>query len=139
MKKLPSILLVDDDATTNYLHERLLYKLGVTDQCLVATNGAEALHLLAHACVGPDTSTCPALIFLDVNMPLMNGIEFLAAYQPPYPTAQMVIIILTSSTHPHDLARLHELPVGGLVSKPLTREKVDAILQQHFQRYLSPT
>jgi CheY-like chemotaxis protein len=137
MKKLSSILLVDDDATTNYLNERLLYKLGVTDQCLVAGNGAEALRLLAQLCFDSDTANCPALILLDVNMPLMNGIEFLEAYQPPYPAAQLVIVILTSSTHAHDLARLQGLPVASLVSKPLTREKVDLIMQQHFQRHLS--
>ena len=135
MKKIASVLLVDDDPTTNFLHEQLLLSLGVTDYCLVAENGAEALSLLAEN--PPDGDSCPEMVLLDVHMPVMDGIEFLEAYmQPPKPPP--VIIVLTTSVNPRDQQRMLRLPVADWVSKPLTREKVDDILQRHFQRQLPP-
>lgn len=135
MQKLSSVLLVDDDPTTNFLHEQLLLSLGVTDHCLVAENGADALSLLAQNPAPNDS--CPALVLLDVHMPVMDGIEFLEAYVQPA-TPPPVVIVLTTSVHARDQARAASLPVVDWVSKPLTREKVNAILQQHFQRQLPP-
>ncbi|UOQ64391.1 response regulator [Hymenobacter volaticus] len=130
MDKLPSILLVDDDSTTNFLNELLLKSLGVADQLLIAQNGREALTTLNQA--------SPSLIQLDVNMPVMNGIEFLESYvQLPQEQRQaIVVVMLTTSLHSRDLERVQELPIAGLVNKPLTKEKVDTILQMHFQRHL---
>lgn len=133
MQKLPCVLLVDDDPTTNFLHEHLLLNLGVAERCIVAENGVEALSLLAEA----NDLPLPALVLLDVHMPVMDGIEFLEAYaQPPAPLP--VVIIVSSSTHPRDQSRLAGLPFDNWVSKPLTREKVNDILQVHFQRQLPP-
>ena len=129
---------MDDDATTNYLNESLLRSLQVTDQFIVARDGIEALALLESQCVAPTTS-CPALILLDVNMPVMNGMEFLEVYQrlPQEHRDAIIIVVLTTSMNSTDLARLDELPIAGLASKPLTQEKVNTILQLHFQRQLS--
>ena len=128
---------MDDDATTNYLNESLLRSLKVTDQLIIAHNGIEALALLESQCVAPTTS-CPALILLDVNMPAMNGMEFLEAYQrlPQAHREAIVIVVLTTSMNSNDLSRLHELPIAGLASKPLTEAKINTILQLHFQRQL---
>lgn len=138
MKKLSSILLVDDDSTTNFLNKLLLNSLAVADELLVAENGVEALAALTRACNGPDALACPALVLLDVNMPVMNGLAFLEAYQqlPLLQQRPIVIIMLTTSVNERELARMAELPVAGFVSKPLTREKVAAILRQHFQLQL---
>ena len=129
---------MDDDPTTNYLNESLLRSLSVTDQFIVARDGIEALALLESQCVAPSTS-CPALILLDVNMPVMNGMEFLEAYQrlPQEHRDAIIIVVLTTSMNSTDLARLDELPIAGLASKPLTQDKVNTILQLHFQRQLS--
>ncbi|TPG67111.1 two-component system response regulator [Hymenobacter nivis] len=136
MQKLPSVLLVDDDPTTNFLNEHLLRTLGVTEECLVATNGAEALEVLARTCA-PVGAACPALILLDVNMPVMNGIDFLEAFQPDPPASKIVIILLTTTLLGRDLGDLQQSQaVSGLISKPLTRAKINALLQQHFQREL---
>jgi len=80
----------------------------------------------------------PVLVLLDVNMPVMNGVEFLEAYQqlPPDRRQAVVIVMLTTSLHPRDLARIQALPIAGLVSKPLSEEKINAILREHFQREL---
>ena len=133
MEKLPAILLVDDDDTTNFLNEHLLKKLGVADQVRVATNGQQALALLT-----PPSAYAPALLLLDVKMPVLDGIGFLEAYQhlPPAQQADTVVVVLTTSVNSGDLARLDQLPIAGVVSKPLTREKVDTLLRQHFGRQL---
>lgn len=133
MEKLPHILLVDDDDTTNFLNEHLLRKLEVTDQVQVARNGQQALELLTQL-----PPYAPTLLLLDVKMPDMDGMQFLAAYQqlPPAQQAATVIVMLTTSMASRDLGRLDELPIAGMVSKPLTRDKVATLLQLHFQRYL---
>ena len=130
-----SLLLVDDDPTNNFLNELLLKNLGVTERILIAENGTQALDLLAHM-PSPDE---PALILLDVNMPGLTGIQFLEAYRqlPQNQRKATVIIMLTTTMDASDLGRLEELNIAGLVSKPLTQEKVDTILQLHFQRRLS--
>ena len=132
--KLRCTLLVDDDATTNYLNRKLLEKLDVTDQVLVALNGEEALQVLRAQCTEA-SRTCPALVFLDINMPQMNGFEFLRAYeQLPLPQrGAVVIVMLTTSLHPQDLERLQQFPVAGFLSKPLNKDKVNDVLQANFR------
>ena len=134
MPVLASVLLVDDDSTTNFLNKLLLTQMGVAQQVLVAENGEQALRTLGHTCLGPDTAACPQLIFLDMNMPVLNGLGFLESYaQLPLAQQQTIIIVmLTTSLHPVDHARAQQLPIAGFLNKPLTKEKVAAMLAQHF-------
>jgi CheY-like chemotaxis protein len=134
MTPLPCVLLVDDDATTNFLNRSLLTRLGVAERILVAEDGEQALRELSQHC-SPFTPSCPVLILLDVNMPGMNGIEFLEEYQQlPLATQHaIVVVMLTSSLHPRDVQRVEQLSmVADFISKPLTTEKVQALLQTHF-------
>lgn len=139
MQKLPCLLLVDDDQATNFLNRRLLEKLAVADTLLVALNGQEALDIMVTRC-RENSPQCPVLVFLDVKMPVMNGFDFLEAYQqlPMAHKESVVIIMLTTSLHPQDMHRLNQLPISGLLSKPLNREKVDQVLRTHFSRHLPP-
>jgi CheY-like chemotaxis protein len=127
-------LLVDDDETTNYLNQTLLRRMAVSDQVLVAGNGQQALDLLHAHCERPASSTCPALILLDINMPLMNGFDFLKAYaqRPARENPAVVIIMLTTSLNFRDVEQLPGLPVHGYLTKPLTREKINQLLHEHF-------
>jgi CheY-like chemotaxis protein len=132
MPKLPCVLLVDDDPTANFLNRKLLLRLGVTDEVRVALNGQQALDEL-RACQEQLTA-CPVLIFLDVNMPVMNGIEFLEAYQL-LPSAQrqaMVVVMLTTSMNPRDQQHIAQLPIAAYLTKPLTSQQVEQVLAQHF-------
>ncbi|TGD77119.1 response regulator [Hymenobacter wooponensis] len=135
MEKLSSILLIDDDKTTNFLNRLLLEGLQVADKILVAQNGQEALSIIEQQC---QEQGCPPLILLDVNMPVMNGFEFLEAYEPLEYGAKesVVIVMLTTSLHPRDMARLQDLSIQGFLSKPLTKQMVQELLQEHFQREL---
>lgn len=141
MAAISCALLVDDDETTNYLNQTLLRRMAVSDEVLVAGNGQQALDLLHAHCELPTSPTCPALILLDINMPLMNGIEFLQAYaqRPERDNPTVVIIMLTTSLNPRDVEQLAGLPIKGYLTKPLTREKVNQVLQEHFGHAVSTT
>ena len=134
VQKLSCVLLVDDDQTTNYLTRLLLTRLHITDKVLVAHNGREALALLAEHCHAPNAPSCPALILLDVNMPVMNGFEFLGAYAqlPETQRQAIVVVMLTTSLHPQDVERARHLQVAAFLSKPLTSQHLTDMLGQHF-------
>jgi CheY-like chemotaxis protein len=108
--------------------------MGVAEQVPVAENGEQALRTLDQTCSASVTPACPHLILLDMNMPVLNGLAFLKAYvQMPLAQQQsIVIVMLTTALHPVDLARVEQLPIAGFLNKPLTQEKVTALLQQHF-------
>lgn len=133
MEKIPHILLVDDDDTTNFMNEHLFQKLGVSDHVRTVHSGEEALALFTQP---PPYE--PTLLLLDINMPGMSGIEFLEAYLR-LPQAQQdatIIVVLTTSMDSRDLSRINELPIAGLATKPLNREKIDTLLRLHFRRQL---
>ena len=134
MEKLPSVLLVDDDETANFLNEHLLRRLGVAERVHVVEDGAQALALLTR----PEP-LAPTLLLLDLKMPVMDGVEFLQAFRQ-LPAAQQqatVVLVLTTSLDPTDMQRLHGLPFAELLSKPLSRDKVGGLLQRHFGRELA--
>jgi CheY-like chemotaxis protein len=133
MEKLPRILLVDDDDTTNFLNEHLLTKLKVTDHVQVASGAEQALALLTEP-----PPYVPTLLLLDMAMPGMGGMDFLDAYLhlPQARRDATVVVVLATSMDARDLNRINDLPIAGLVSKPLTPEKIDTLLQLHFNRQL---
>jgi CheY-like chemotaxis protein len=133
MFKLKSVLLVDDDATVNFLNDRLFSRLQVAEQLQFAANGQEALDTLGQMCASAEPG-CPALVLLDVNMPVMNGIEFLEHYQqlPAAIRSATVVVVLTTSELRLDMARIRQYPVGGILLKPLTEDKVNTLLREHF-------
>ncbi|WP_324671505.1 response regulator [Hymenobacter sp. GOD-10R] len=132
MATIPCVLLVDDDPTTNFLNKKLLLRLEVTGPIRVALNGQEALHELGLHCQERSADE-PVLVFLDINMPVMDGIQFLQAYQQlPAAEQRAVVVMLTTSVSPQDQQRVQNLPITDYLDKPLTQTKVQAILRQHF-------
>jgi CheY-like chemotaxis protein len=140
MQKLAKVLLVDDDPIITFLHTQLLKRFLVVEQLLVAHNGVEALQTLAHTCAESDGSEEPILVLLDLNMPVMNGLQFLETYQQ-HPLAQqcrVVLVVLTTAEYSRDLERIRALAItADILTKPLTQEKVETLLHRHFQRDLS--
>jgi len=134
VSRLSTVLLIDDDSTTNYLHKHLLTTtMQVAARVLVAENGQEGLNQLAQACAAPVTDTCPQLILLDLNMPVMNGLEFLEVYaRLPAAQRQSLVVLLTTSLPEGQHLLTQHLPLVDFVEKPLTRAKLTALLTRHF-------
>ncbi|HWI90313.1 MAG TPA: response regulator [Flavisolibacter sp.] len=133
--KLNCVLLVDDDEPTNFLNKMVLEDIGCAETITVADSGQHALDYLAKA-EGPNGNpSSPDLIFLDINMPAMNGWEFLDRYSAleKQQKANVVIVMLTTSLNPDDRSKASSLPdVSGFETKPLTPEKLQSILEKYF-------
>jgi len=152
MKQLNCILLIDDDEPTNFLNKMILEQSGCTRHIRIAQSGQAALEYLRGIRVGlpefpgnaesslygsgaVDDCPRPDLIFLDINMPAMDGWEFLAQYQtlPAEKKADTVLIMLTTSLNPDDEKRTLEIPeVSGFENKPLTQGQLERLLNKYF-------
>jgi len=133
-KKLSTILLVDDDPDDNYFHQIIINEMNIVNHIDIVINGIEAIAYLKN-----ENRIPPDLIFLDLNMPKMNGWEFLEQYKhlSTAQKAKVLIVILTTSANPDDMERAKEIQeVTGFETKPLCSELLREILQQHFQDYL---
>ena len=134
MKTYNSILLIDDSDSDNFLHTRILKKTGITDKIIVKNNGVTALEYLKEQ-IAID-STDPELIFLDINMPGMNGWEFLEAYEKleKRNNGLLVVVMLTTSLNPDDRTKAVRLGyVGDFINKPLNTDKVLEIYETFFK------
>jgi CheY-like chemotaxis protein len=128
----PCILLVDDDETTNFIHRCLLEDLGVTGRILVTYNGREALETIQQEKV--KDNYCPMLILLDLNMPVMNGFEFLEAYQQSEEAIKraVAVVVLTTSLNPKDIDKVKDKGVAEFLNKPLAQNKLKEVLEKYF-------
>ncbi|MFD2244628.1 response regulator [Pontibacter ruber] len=129
MKKRANILLIDDDPITNFVNKKLLGKIAVVNNVLLANNGKAAIHLLKEQ---SDSGVKLDFILLDINMPMMNGINFMKAYLELDQINTVKVIVLTTSTHPRDLESFTGLPIADFLNKPLTIPKIEAVLEKHF-------
>ena len=129
-QKLNCVLLIDDDRTTNFLNERVIKQVDCVDRIEVEQTGMKALKFL-----NAKESAQPDLILLDINMPGMNGWEFLDEFREPQKEKQknIVIIMITTSQNPEDAERTKTVSkISGFKKKPLTSEMLNEILREHF-------
>ncbi|KFF07883.1 response regulator [Flavobacterium hydatis] len=122
------ILVVDDNATDRYIAKRMAEKYYFAEETVLLDSAPEALKYLLSLEATPDL--LPQLIFLDINMPGMNGFEFLEEYIKfsEIIRRNCFIIMITSSTHPDDLKRVENIPsVIRFLNKPLDRDKFELI------------
>lgn len=114
--KLINILLVEDDVIDVKNVERALRKNNVANPLHVASNGLEALEMLRSGAVpGPRR-----LVLLDLNMPKMNGIEFLHALRNDPELTNLTVVVLTTSNDDRDKVAAYSHHVAGYLLKPVT-------------------
>ncbi|MES2732586.1 MAG: response regulator [Bacteroidota bacterium] len=129
MNKLHCILLVDDDYASNFLSQIIIESAQFADHIHLTQNGAEALEFLQERFdeyPNAEGSACPELILLDINMPVMDGFEFLEEFDklPLVRKNNISIVMLTSSNNRIDMERAKQYNVTAYLSKPLTEEKI---------------
>jgi len=134
-KQIDCILLIDDDEATNFLHHIVIEEWGNCKKIVCKPSAQEALDFLTTPIEGKYPS--PELIFLDINMPGMNGWEFLEVYQNlrEEERGDVVVVMLTTSLNPRDSDKANQLEViSGFKNKPLTEAILEDLLARYFQR-----
>jgi len=129
-KHLRSIMLIDDNPDDNFIHERAIRKINSDSVIITKHSGTEALDYL-----NCKESPHSDLIFLDINMPGMNGWEFLTQYSKLDKKLQYqaIIIMLTTSDNDDDIAKSKTMSsITDFITKPLTKVKMNAICEKYF-------
>lgn len=137
MKKLSCILLIDDNLADNEFHKIIIKKLGVCDDVRVVNDGKKALEYLENTNKQKPSEflPLPELIYLDINMPGMNGFEFLEAYKKTAEKlhAKVVIVMLTTSLNNIDQIRAEASgEVDEFQIKPLTEDSLKNVIEKYF-------
>lgn len=128
-------MTIDDDEVTNFYTRIILEESGCVNLIRLMQSGQEALEYLAKSEKGDDQVNYPSpdLIFLDINMPAMNGWEFLEEYRKMNKKSRIIVVMLTTSLFPEDKLRAGRIPeITGFENKPLTVGKLKNILEKHF-------
>jgi CheY-like chemotaxis protein len=113
--KTLNILLVEDDEVDVMNVQRAFKKNNILNPLWVATNGLEALAKLR----GPEMPKDHRLILLDLNMPKMNGIEFLRELRSDPALRSLPVVVLTTSRDERDRVEAYDLNVAGYLVKPV--------------------
>ena len=134
MKKLRSILLIDDSEADNFIHSRRFVRMDIAEEVVVRNDGRQGLDYL-HTPLPDGSFPRPDLLFLDINMPVMDGWQFLDEYSnlPVNRRATVTVAMLTSSVGDSDYSRAYSYPaVDAHEAKPLSKDKLRSLLQQFF-------
>ncbi|SNR16505.1 response regulator [Tenacibaculum jejuense] len=116
MQRKLTILLIEDDQIEVMKFNRILSKLDSKHRVIEANNGEEALKILE------DKDNLPNIILLDLNMPKINGIEFLKILKDDEVLKYLPTIILTTSTNQKDMLECYRIGIAGYMVKPLKYE-----------------
>ena len=107
-----SILAIEDDIVDSMLLKRVFSKLGIQNKLILKRNGKQGLEYLR------STSIFPTLILLDINMPVMSGLEFLEVIKKDKFLRMIPVIVLTTSKHQGDKIQSFNLGIIGYLVKP---------------------
>ncbi|WP_316811748.1 response regulator [Pedobacter heparinus] len=137
-KDLECVLLIDDDISTNFIHRRIVENAKINVAVKEITSAKEALDYLTYSGKYQNVENAPkaGIIFLDINMPGMNGWDFIAEYKKldEKHKARIVVVMLTTSLNPDDelhAARVEE--IATYLHKPLNLETFSSITNRYFE------
>lgn len=122
MRSTKPILLLEDDAIDVKTVMRAVKEINITNEIVLAGNGEEGLELL-------NKGTNPCIIFLDINMPRMNGIEFLKAIRADERYKHIPVIVMTTSREDEDKIESFRLGVAGYMIKPMDYVKFMEVMK----------
>lgn len=113
-----NILLVEDDQVDVMNVKRAFKKCNISNRLYVANNGLEALDML-NGVNGEKIDPLPGIVLLDINMPKMNGLEFLHEIRSDDRLKQLNVFVMTTSNEQKDKDMAHRYNVAGYIVKPL--------------------
>jgi CheY-like chemotaxis protein len=137
-KKLNCILLIEDNEFTNIFNQKLIKNLDITEEVYITESGKEGLDFLLNEGNFESNEAgypIPDVIFLDINMPGMNGWEFIEELKKQKKRKLMSskIVMLTTSPNPDDEQKAKLIAeIIAFKRKPLTKDIINEVMAEHF-------
>ena len=122
-EKLVNILLVEDDSVDVMNVQRAFKKNNIQNPLFLAKNGLEALDMLRGTNGVEKINPKPQIILLDLNMPQMNGLEFLKEMRADPELKPISVFVMTTSNDDKDRFEAFNMNVAGYIIKPVSFEK----------------
>lgn len=138
LKTVNSVLLVDDNPSTNFLNKKLLAEIAPETTVFEIEDAMDLLQFLKNEKKSKSGCPKPGIIFLDINMPKMDGFEFLMEYEKLKEDIKkdILIVILTTSIWSKDKKMAFDSEyIYDFVEKPLTQEKYARIESFYVENY----
>jgi CheY-like chemotaxis protein len=128
---IKTVLCVDDDPITLMLSKMVLNKASFCNELVTAKNGEEAILYFENLLIANNNDNYPKLIFLDLNMPIMNGWEFLDTFiekELHHTFKEIKVIILSSTVDPNDIEKSKKYPIViKFLPKPINKEMLESL------------
>ena len=133
-----AILLVEDNQDDVFLMQRALHSARIVNPLIVVETGQEAIDYLAGAGKFSDRDSypLPAVIFLDLKLPVVFGHNVLSWVRKQKEFESLVVIVLTSSNEASDLSRSYALGANSYLVKPPTAEQLDTLVKAFKWRWV---
>ncbi|MDC6388394.1 response regulator [Maribacter sp. PR1] len=133
-ENLNSILLIDDDESSNFLHSIFINKLDLDIEINSALNGQEGLDFILDK--GLEKLALPCMVMLDLRMPVKDGWEFMKMYEEQVPKElkeQLVVVLVTVSDNQEDRDKAEANPyIMDYAQKPLSDDTFKKLIGKHF-------
>lgn len=132
MNKIPIVSIIDDDVIFQFTAKKLLQSTNLVDQILQFPDGEKAIEYFK---VNKSISeNIPDLVFLDLNMPYLDGWQFLDEFTSiTFPKELITIYICTSSDSPFDRERFTQYPkLKGYLIKPIDKDKFEVVVKNEL-------
>ena len=128
----PEILIIDDDEINNFVLKNVILRAFSDALVHIASEGQEGLDFLANR--RSEGTDPPGIILVDINMPVLNGFEFLDAYQERFVNKHSHVYMVSSSISKEDQKRSYSYDfVQGYITKPLVNQNVVFIVDEYLQ------
>lgn len=130
MSKFKQLIFIDDDNPTNVYHKIVVEQSGLCEEAIFFEGAVEAFEYFKNL-VKQDSYVLPDLIFLDINMPVMNGWDFIEAFNKLDIPSPLFIVLLTTSLSSMDKERAGQIGlIHKFLNKPLEVDKLVALQEE---------
>jgi CheY-like chemotaxis protein len=125
------ILSVEDDPIMRMISRKIIESIDLKTCYLEAFNGQHALEILEKA--RTFNEPFPTIILCDLDMPVLNGFEFIRLFQKKFATEHTKIIVVSSTTSPTDIKLCYSLGINYVLEKPLNRNGLEATIAKSLR------
>ncbi|HPM29938.1 MAG TPA: response regulator [Chryseolinea sp.] len=127
-----NVMVVDDDDLVHLISKKILSAYACISHVYSAYNGKEALELLHRSCEG--AIKIPAVVLLDLHMPVMNGFQFMEEVKQMdcLKGSKVVTVMFSSTIDPREIEQAQSLGIEYFFSKPIVMEKIETVFKREF-------